>query len=693
MAGVEGKGQAVADVQTGCAAALAAYDPPTKAELDTGLAALNDVSSADVQTAAAAALTAYDPPTKAELDTAQAAVQADIAALNDLSAAQVNAECDTALADYDPPTKAELDTAQAAIIAEVDANESKIDDITDVVTNGSGTHVATNKSLIDVLGFTGADWVSHEFAETNLAGWLYGQHSIACILFAIPEAVGSINAHNSAIRTRIQKIGHTITVTQADLATVDFEGLTCVVLGTDNGTAWTTSNLANLKSHPIPVLCCDSTTAAYMEIGTDGGDAASKTVANAISTIEGSILGVGDGNYTGLAAGANTVADSGVTFNTLDMSDADLSEDWYAYETTNNNTDVLIGEVKRIRRDGNIGTDEDGEPVAKTIAFYGCAYSFNGLNTLGQDVLSLLVHRIVHEQKVGKQLILAGTVSALENRLLGNMKTSFNAASPFVEYIAGTDSVGTKLPTGVSIYDVFGGFSGDGGAAQDDSIKASLDLAHTDLDAILTDTAEIGAAGAGLTAVPWNAAWDAEVQSECADALAAYDPPTKAEMDTAHALLATVAKQNRILCSMDFWSDIDDSIAVDATAGDENLPNITVADLPSGATVVRAIMMFKCRAIADSSSAENYVESAQVMSIDSDSGRGSVVTAINIPANMFKVAADTKEGGDVIIGDNDVASEVTGNATYYPTWELADAHGGSLTFYDVQVGLRIWYSL
>jgi hypothetical protein len=43
---------------------------------------------------------------------------------------------------------------------------------------------------------------------------------------------------------------------------------------------------------------------------------------------------------------------------------------------------------------------------------------------------------------------------------------------------------------------------------------------------ILTDTAVIGAAGAGLTAVPWNAAWDAEVQSEAADALTAYGAST-----------------------------------------------------------------------------------------------------------------------------------------------------------------------
>ena len=62
----------------------------------------------------------------------------------------------------------------------------------------------------------------------------------------------------------------------------------------------------------------------------------------------------------------------------------------------------------------------------------------------------------------------------------------------------------------------------------------SADLATVDgnVDAILLDTAEIGAAGAGLTAVPWNASWDAEVQSEVTDALNAYDPPTRAELSS-----------------------------------------------------------------------------------------------------------------------------------------------------------------
>ena len=64
-----------------------------------------------------------------------------------------------------------------------------------------------------------------------------------------------------------------------------------------------------------------------------------------------------------------------------------------------------------------------------------------------------------------------------------------------------------------------------------DSIISKVDVVDGIVDSILVDTAVIGSAGAGLTAVPWNAAWDAEVQSECTDALNAYDPPTKAELD------------------------------------------------------------------------------------------------------------------------------------------------------------------
>lgn len=72
--------------------------------------------------------------------------------------------------------------------------------------------------------------------------------------------------------------------------------------------------------------------------------------------------------------------------------------------------------------------------------------------------------------------------------------------------------------------------SGGGGGLDAAGVRAAIGLGSANLDtqlgtidstadAILLDTAEIGAAGAGLTALPWNSAWDAEVQSEALDAL------------------------------------------------------------------------------------------------------------------------------------------------------------------------------
>lgn len=81
------------------------------------------------------------------------------------------------------------------------------------------------------------------------------------------------------------------------------------------------------------------------------------------------------------------------------------------------------------------------------------------------------------------------------------------------------------------------------GAPAGASIAADIATVDGVVDSILVDTAEIGAAGAGLTAIPWNAAWDAEVESEANDALVAihldhllaadYDPAAKPGVATA----------------------------------------------------------------------------------------------------------------------------------------------------------------
>lgn len=63
------------------------------------------------------------------------------------------------------------------------------------------------------------------------------------------------------------------------------------------------------------------------------------------------------------------------------------------------------------------------------------------------------------------------------------------------QYLASGDgdwAGGQALPSNVSLVDLFGDFTGPhDGAAQEDNVKASLDLAHTDLDAVLADTNEL----------------------------------------------------------------------------------------------------------------------------------------------------------------------------------------------------------
>jgi len=80
------------------------------------------------------------------------------------------------------------------------------------------------------------------------------------------------------------------------------------------------------------------------------------------------------------------------------------------------------------------------------------------------------------------------------------------------------------------------------------SVASALGSGSVNADALAADavseiwsagtrtlTAGTNINGSTFTSIPWNPAWDAEVQSECADALTAYDPPTKAELDAAES--------------------------------------------------------------------------------------------------------------------------------------------------------------
>lgn len=97
---------------------------------------------------------------------------------------------------------------------------------------------------------------------------------------------------------------------------------------------------------------------------------------------------------------------------------------------------------------------------------------------------------------------------------------------------------------------------------------SALSTVSSNLSGLISD---VGSNGSGLTAIPWNSAWDAEVQSECADALSAYDPPTKSELDAAVAPLATASGLSTVDGKIDTIDNIVDAILVDT---DTTIPGL-----------------------------------------------------------------------------------------------------------------------
>lgn len=157
-------------------------------------------------------------------------------------------------------------------------------------------------------------------------------------------------------------------------------------------------------------------------------------------------------------------------------------------------------------------------------------------------------------------------------------------------------------------------------------------------------------------------------------------------------LAALNTRQGRQLFSLDFWSVPQEEVAVTAGASDLSLPDVTVADLPAGATIVRAIAMFKFRMVENTNAAANKLNGAQEIQVRDDTP-GAWADAINFVDDQFGVGAATREGGDVVIGAIDVSATVDGEDTYNFQWDEAVADLANLNFNDVQVGIRIWFSI
>ena len=159
-----------------------------------------------------------------------------------------------------------------------------------------------------------------------------------------------------------------------------------------------------------------------------------------------------------------------------------------------------------------IDTSADG-------TFYSSGSEFQLILTGGTVDSISVVGQVVGEFSLGKAVTLP-TIPADWIAASGIAASAVTKIQNGLATAAGLSSLGAELPDSVA-----------------DAVMEDVLTDHTTPGTaghglgVLVST--IGTTGAGLTAIPWNAAWDAEVQSECADALNAYDGPTKAEQDAA----------------------------------------------------------------------------------------------------------------------------------------------------------------
>jgi hypothetical protein len=139
------------------------------------------------------------------------------------------------------------------------------------------------------------------------------------------------------------------------------------------------------------------------------------------------------------------------------------------------------------------------------------------------------------------------------------------------------------------------------------------------------------------------------------------------------------------------WGACTEEIQLTDGATDTAFPQIVVSKLPAGATPTCVYLGIKYGAIENTAAGVNKVNGAQKIQIKK--GAGAWVDAINIPDDYLTLAATTREGGDIIWGNIDIAAAVTGNDTYTIQWDEALVDADFMLLNNVQTVLYIEYSI
>ncbi len=175
-------------------------------------------------------------------------------------------------------------------------------------------------------------------------------------------------------------------------------------------------------------------------------------------------------------------------------------------------------------------------------------------------------------------------------------------------------------------------------------------------------------------------------------------PASPADQVTSLAIQTALGRK---FSFVDFWSAPTDKIPVVVGPADTTFPDIVVAGLPAGLTVQKVVLILAVRTINDTSGVDNYINAAnKTLRIKAAAGAWGTndIVAITFAQNSLYCKASQKEPGPVIIGAANLSSVVNANATYNimsnqtVRGDGIVAKGNNLELYDIQVGLRVFYS-
>lgn len=145
---------------------------------------------------------------------------------------------------------------------------------------------------------------------------------------------------------------------------------------------------------------------------------------------------------------------------------------------------------------------------------------------------------------------------------------------------------------------------------------------------------------------------------------------------------------------MEFWGDVNPIITLTTATSNVNLPDVVVASIPANSTILRVVGVIRMRALNNTNASVSAINGAAVINIKKSTGAWGVddVALIDIPDNIWSVAASTKEGGMTIEGDNDSSSKVNANATYNLRFNgNVFVDGNNMELIDVNVGLKVYF--